>query len=136
MANDDLQSSLPVQSFDKLFTDQPKSPVLENTSSEESNNEIFEKPTYKKTKLSHKGGSKKRSWVWNYFESEKVIETLEGSKNIKVEFKYGICQVTNDLGTKCGARLKILGGSTSNLISYLTNTYGITPNGPKLRDDV
>ncbi|RIB08817.1 hypothetical protein C2G38_2210620 [Gigaspora rosea] len=113
MADDDLQSSLPVQSFNKLHTDQPKSPVLENTSSEKSNNEIFEKPTYKKTKLSHKG-----------------------SKNIKVEITYGICQVTNDSGTKCSTQLKILGGSTSNLISHLTNTHGVTPNGPKLRDDI
>ncbi|CAG8812985.1 30559_t:CDS:2, partial [Gigaspora margarita] len=112
MADDDLQSSLPVQSFDKLLTDRPKSPVLENTSSEESNNEIFEKPTYKKTKLSHKG-----------------------SKNIKVEITYGICQITNNSKTKCSAQLKILGGSTSNLISHLTNIHGITPNGPKLRNN-
>ncbi|CAG8832877.1 28806_t:CDS:1, partial [Gigaspora margarita] len=52
-------------------------PVLENTSSEESNNEIYKKPMYKKTKLSHKSGSKKQSWVWNYFKSENVIETSE-----------------------------------------------------------
>ncbi|CAG8831163.1 41457_t:CDS:1, partial [Gigaspora margarita] len=58
MADNDLQSPLPVQSFDKLRTDRPKSLVLENTSSEESNNEIFKKPMYKKTKLSYKGGSK------------------------------------------------------------------------------
>ncbi|CAG8546672.1 4638_t:CDS:2, partial [Dentiscutata heterogama] len=116
MEDDDLQSSLSVQSFDESYANRSESSILENTC--------------------HRGGSKKRSWVWKYFESEKVIEIKEESDDIKIEVTYGVCLVLNDSGKKYNTRLRIIGGSTSNLISHLTNTHDITQDRPKLREDV
>ncbi|CAG8576695.1 24803_t:CDS:2, partial [Racocetra persica] len=60
MENDNLQSLSSVQSFDKLQANQSESPELEYIyTSKESNNELSEKPMNKKTKLGHRGGSKK-----------------------------------------------------------------------------
>ncbi|CAG8760243.1 19711_t:CDS:2 [Gigaspora rosea] len=43
--------------------------------------------------------------------------------------KYGIFNINDGLGKKCNAQLKVLGGSMSNLISYLLSNHGITQNG-------
>ncbi|CAG8782991.1 11174_t:CDS:1, partial [Racocetra fulgida] len=51
--------SLPTQSFDELSSNQPDNLSSENETSE---------------RLSRNNGSKKRIWVWKYFESEKVVE--------------------------------------------------------------
>ncbi|CAG8450078.1 335_t:CDS:2 [Scutellospora calospora] len=71
--------------------------------SKESNNELLEKP--------------------KYFELEKVIEIKEESDDIKIEVIYSVCLVLNDSGKNCNTRLRIIGRSTSNLISHLTNTH-------------
>ncbi|CAG8710331.1 12180_t:CDS:2 [Cetraspora pellucida] len=119
MEDDDLQSSLSVQSFDEPYANRSESSMLENTyTSEESNNELSEKLIYKKTKLGHR-----------------VIETKKESEDIKIEIIYGVCFVLDDLGKNCNTQLRIIGGSTSNLISHLTNTHGITQDRPKLYSD-
>ncbi|CAG8479792.1 14960_t:CDS:2 [Dentiscutata erythropus] len=83
----------------------------------------------KKTKVRHKGSSKKRSWVWKYFDSEKVIEK---SKNVNIEVMYGICLVLDNSEEKCNTWLRIVSGSTLNLINHLSNIYSIMKDGPKL----
>ncbi|CAG8692815.1 5532_t:CDS:1, partial [Dentiscutata heterogama] len=80
------EGSLPspqVQSFDEPFTDQPNSPLLEGA------NDVNENETSER--LGRIGESKKRSWVWKYFELKKVTE--ERSNHIT----YGTCIVLNEL---------------------------------------
>jgi hypothetical protein len=57
-----------------------------------------------------RGGSQKKSWVWNWFISDE---------------KESICQVEIVTGQYCGRRYKN-GSSTGNLISHLNNKHQIT----------
>lgn len=120
--------------FDELYAiTRSNSPLSENRStSAMSDSETSNIPTIKKTKLGQKGGSKKRSWVWKYFQEKKIIETIQTlDQKINVEVVYGICQVLNDANNKtCDAKLKVSNSSTSNLISHLVSTHGITQAGP------
>ncbi|CAG8670519.1 4228_t:CDS:1, partial [Racocetra fulgida] len=92
MEEGNLLSSSSVQSFDESLTNQPDSP------SDENENETSER-------LGRNGGSKKKSWVWKYFESEKVVE-----EKSNIEVTYSTCNVLNDSSIKCNAQLKIVGG--------------------------
>ncbi|CAG8604307.1 11127_t:CDS:1 [Dentiscutata erythropus] len=138
MDDDNSQSSFLARQIDESIADpitRSNSPASETRStSAKSDNDAPNVPTIKKTKLSRKGGSKRRSWVWKYFVEKKIIETVQNLDNqkINVEVTYGICNVLNDSGKSCDSRVKVSGGSTSNLISHLLNTHGITQNGPGL----
>ncbi|CAG8659279.1 15172_t:CDS:2, partial [Cetraspora pellucida] len=55
---------------------------------------------------------------------EKVVEVIKEKSNNEVT-----CNVLNDSSIKCNAQLKIVGGSTLKLISYLWNCHGITQDG-------
>ncbi|CAG8456657.1 7011_t:CDS:2, partial [Cetraspora pellucida] len=134
--NDTSTSS--AQPFNETFTDsitRSSSPTSEISTSAKSNIEIYDNPTSKKAKFGRKGGSKKRSWVCNYFEEKKVIKTIQQlDKKVNVEVTYAICLVLNNSDQECKSQLKLTGGSTSNLISHLSNIHGITKDGPKLSE--
>ncbi|RIB05805.1 hypothetical protein C2G38_2047306 [Gigaspora rosea] len=123
------ENNISDQPFDELFSNpitRSNSPASEGIST--TDNEVHNNPTSKKTKLNQRGGSKKRSWVWKYFEEKKIIETVQQiNKKVNIEVIYGICKVTES-NKECNARLKISSGSTSNLISHLSSTHGITQN--------
>ncbi|CAG8854982.1 8664_t:CDS:1, partial [Gigaspora margarita] len=133
---DTPQSTLSAQPFDESFADpitRSNSPVSEISSSAKSDTETYNKPTSKKAKLVLKGGSKKWSWVWKYYEEKKVIETVQQlNQKVNVEITYGICCMLINLDKKCNAKLKVSGGSTSNLISHLSSVHGITQDGLRL----
>lgn len=61
-----------------------------------------------------KGGSQKKSWVWEWF----VIDNTD-------EDESAVCQVEIVIGQICGRRYKH-GSSTGNLISHLNNKHQIT----------
>jgi hypothetical protein len=58
-----------------------------------------------------KGGSQKKSWVWEWFISDENDES--------------VCQVEIITGQFCGKRYKN-GSSTGNLICHLNNKHQIT----------
>ncbi|CAG8780801.1 12310_t:CDS:1, partial [Cetraspora pellucida] len=68
------------------------------STSAKSDNETPNMPTIKKTKVVRRGGSKKRSWVWSYFEEKKMIESIQNldKQKVNIEVTYAICQVLND----------------------------------------
>ncbi|CAG8717080.1 hypothetical protein C2G38_2043947 [Gigaspora rosea] len=108
------ENSLPsplVQLFDEPFTGQPNSQILEGA------NDVNENETSER--LGRIDGSRKQSWVWKYFESNKATE--EKSNHIT----YGTCIILNELGEKCNARFIVAGGSTLSLISHLWSSHSI-----------
>ncbi|KAF0553319.1 hypothetical protein F8M41_020417 [Gigaspora margarita] len=66
-------------------------------------------------RLDHNSGQ--RSWVWKYFDKP-------NHNNISV------CNVLNDSGKTCNAQLKIVGRSTSSLMSHLRKCHSITQDEP------
>ncbi|CAG8560124.1 1091_t:CDS:2 [Cetraspora pellucida] len=140
MDNNNSQSSFLARQIDKLIADpitRSNNPASETRStSAKSDNDAPNVPIIKKTKLSRKSGSKRQSWVWKYFVEKKIIETVQNLDNqkINVEVTYGICNILNDLSKCCDSQVKVSGGSTSNLISHLLNTYNIMQNGPGLSE--
>ncbi|CAG8440231.1 13429_t:CDS:2 [Cetraspora pellucida] len=84
-----------------------------------SNTEVAVADGSKKQRLRMRGGSRKRSWVWQHFDSIVVI-----NKNGK-EIQYGVCQIITDGNIKCAQKIKVASGSTSNLIHYLSSVHGI-----------
>ncbi|CAG8526229.1 17683_t:CDS:1, partial [Cetraspora pellucida] len=103
--------------FDESFTNQS------NNLSNKNENEISER-------LGHNNESKKQSWVYKYFKSKKVVEVTKKKSNIEVI--YSSCNILNDSGIKCNVQLKIVGGLTLKLISYLWNCHGIMQNEHEL----
>lgn len=63
-----------------------------------------------------RGGSQKRSWVWNWFVSN--------------DDKSAICQVEDATGEKCGKQYRH-GSSTGILIDHLNNKHQITKETTK-----
>ncbi|CAG8765904.1 39639_t:CDS:2, partial [Gigaspora margarita] len=112
----------------ELSVNGPDSPISRNTCASEKSNNGIPKLIYKKTKVKHRSGSKKRSWVWRYFELKKVIEK---SKDANIEVIYSICLVLDDSEKLYNIWLRIVSRSISNLINYLTNIHDITKDGPK-----
>ncbi|CAG8775693.1 15949_t:CDS:1, partial [Racocetra persica] len=85
--------SLSIQSSDELVIDQSDSLILESQdASEENETDISDR----------KDRSKKQSWVWKYFELEKVTEVIKKRSNhINVKATYCTCLVLNDLDKNC-----------------------------------
>ncbi|CAG8831575.1 22131_t:CDS:2, partial [Cetraspora pellucida] len=83
----------------------------------------------KKQKLERRSGSKKRSWVWRHFDS--IIVTDKDGK----ETHYGECQIIKD-NIRCTQKIKIVGGTTSNLIHHLSSVHvNDNKTHPKARND-
>ncbi|CAG8733903.1 20574_t:CDS:1, partial [Dentiscutata erythropus] len=73
------------------------SSTSEISTSTRSDIEIHNNPTSKKTKFGRKGGSKKRSWVWEYFKEKKVIETVQQlDKKVNIGITYAVCLVLSN----------------------------------------
>ncbi|CAG8590653.1 34149_t:CDS:1 [Racocetra persica] len=87
---------------------------------EDENSQLFSSSQLLNESFANSIKPKNRSWVWKYFEINEVVETTH------ISFKYGICNVNDKLGKRCNIRLKVSGGSVSNLISHLLNSHGIT----------
>ncbi|CAG8767657.1 11746_t:CDS:2 [Dentiscutata erythropus] len=112
MEEGNLQSPS-VQSSDKLVINQPDSLVLESQSTSEEN----------ETDIPQKLDHKDRKQL-------KVIKESSNCTNVKTT--YCTCLVSNDSDKNCDAQLKIVGGSTLNLISHLWKSHGIMQNGSNL----
>lgn len=76
-------------------------------------------PTSNPTEKKRRGGSQKKSWVWDWFEADETGVT---------------CQVEDSTGGQCGKHYKNA-SSTGNLIVHLNNKHQIT-EGIKKQDFV
>ncbi|CAG8798466.1 22248_t:CDS:2, partial [Cetraspora pellucida] len=73
----------------------------------------------KKTEIKRRSGSKKQCRVWQHMDL--IVVTNKDGK----EAQYGECQIIKDDNTRCAQRIKVVGGSTSNLIRHLYSIHGI-----------
>lgn len=85
-------------------------------SSHETHNEPLENPNY----ISKNTGKQKKSWVWEFFDSE-----------IRNGEQWAICKL-NIMGTNnpCEKEYKT-GGSTKNCIEHLSNKHELFADGQK-----
>ncbi|CAG8550980.1 16325_t:CDS:2, partial [Cetraspora pellucida] len=113
------------------------SPDFETKStSAKSDNETSNMATIKKTRLFEEVAQKNEAG-YEATSKKKMIESIQNldKQKVNIEVTYAICQVLNDSDKECcNIRLKTSSGSTSNLITHLLSTHGITQNGPRLSE--